>query len=122
MTLSMTVAMVTAGKENSYLKMTENIGRAFNRSCWVCMTLPGREGRIPMYGVVALSWTMPSWVKQGKCIFGVGNGLHKGPKFELLVINSTRSVFIDRKHTSEHGVGVGWRNITGIGCSWEYGN
>lgn len=58
-------------------------------------------------------------MEHGKCKFGVED---KGPKFDLLAVNSTRSIFIDRKHDSKGGVGVGWRNLTGLGCRREYKN
>ena len=119
----MTVTTVVAWHGNSYLKMTEKIGQAFNKSCWICTALPRGEGRVPMYGVATLNWTIASWVEYGKCKFGLEDKQdkpQKGPRFELLILDSTRSIFVDRKF--DKGVGVGWRNLTGIGCSWEYGN
>lgn len=39
------VAVVTAWQEKSYLKITEKIGQALNKSCWICSALPRGEGR-----------------------------------------------------------------------------
>lgn len=78
---------------------------------------------MPVYGIVALNWTISSWVEHGKCKFGIEDDKpQKVPKFDLLIINSARSIFVDRKNGSKGGVGVGWRNLTGIMYSWEYGN
>lgn len=120
--IGMIGTVVTAWQENSYLRMTEKIGQTLNRSCWICTALPRGEGRVPVYGIVVLNWTIPEWVEHGKCKFGIEDKPQKGPKFDLLVINSSRSIFVDRKVNGKDGVGVGWRNLTGLGCSWEYGN
>lgn len=77
---------------------------------------------MPVYGIVALNWTIPNWVEHGKCKFGLEDKPQKGTKFDLLIINSARPIFVDRKNNSKGGMGVRWRNLTGIGCNWEYGN
>lgn len=33
-----------------------------NADCWVCKALCRGEGRVPVYRVVALNWTIPDWV------------------------------------------------------------
>lgn len=104
MTTSVIVVAVTAWQENSYLRMIEKIGQALNRSCWICIALPRREGRALAYGIVAVNWTIPNWVE----IWSIEDKPQKGPEFDLLVINSTGSIFVDRKNNSEGGVGVGW--------------
>ena len=84
MIISVIVVAVTAWQENSYLRMTETIGQALNRSCWICTALPRGEGRVTVYGIVALKWTIPSWVEHGKFKFGIEDKPQKGPKFDLL--------------------------------------
>ena len=97
--------VVTAWQENSYLRMTERIGQALNKSCWIRTALPRGEGKVLVNGTVALNWTIPDWVEHGKCKLGIEDKPQKGPKFDLLVINSTRSIFVDRKTDGKGGVG-----------------
>lgn len=68
----------------------------------------------------ALNWTIPNWVEYGKCEFGVEENPQKGPKFDLLVISSTKSIFVDRKHDSKSGVGDRWQNLSGVEYNWKY--
>jgi len=84
MIISVIVVAVTAWQENSYLRMTEKIGQALNRSCWICTALPRGEGRVPVYEIVALNWTIPNCVEHGKCKFGIEDKPQKGPKFDLV--------------------------------------
>lgn len=58
----------------------------------------------------------------GNCKHGEENQHKLGPKFYLLVINNTWPIFIDRNNDSANPINVGWRNLSGLGCSWEYGN
>ena len=102
-----TGVVVTAWQEKSYFRRTEKMGQALNKSGWICNALPRGEGKVPVYGIVALHWTIPDWLEHGKCKFGIEEKSQKGPKFDLLVINFTRSIFVDRKTDSKGGVGVG---------------
>ena len=77
--ISMIGAVVTAWQENSYLKITDKIGQALNKSCWICNALPRGEGKVPLYGIVALQWTVPGWLEHGKCKFGIEDKPQKGP-------------------------------------------
>ena len=105
--ISMIGAVVTAWQEKNYLKISRKIGQALNKSCWICTAFPRGEGKVPVYGIVALNWTIPDWVEHGKYKFEIEGKPQKGPKFDLLVINSTRSIFVDRKTDGKGGVGVG---------------
>ena len=78
-----------------------------NKSCWICTAFPRGEEKVPVYGIVALNWTIPDWVEHGKCKFGIEDKSQKGPKFDLLVINFTRSIFVGRKTDGKGGVEVG---------------
>ena len=71
MTVSVIVVAVIAWQESSYLRMTEKIGQALNRSCWICTALPRGEGRVMVYEIVVLNWTIPNWVEYRKCKFGI---------------------------------------------------
>ena len=77
--VSMIGAVVTAWQENSYLKITDKIGQALNKSCWICTGFPRGEGKVPVYGIVALNWTIPYWVEHRKCKFGIEDKPQKGP-------------------------------------------
>ena len=105
--VSMIGAVVIAWQVNSYLKITDKIGQALNKSCWICTAFPRGEGKVPVYGIVALNWTIPYWVEHRKCKFGIEDKSQKGPKFDLLVINFTRSIFVGRKTDGKGGVEVG---------------
>ena len=105
--VSATGVVVTAWQEKSYFRRTEKMGQALNKSGWICNALPRGEGKVPVYGIVALHWTLPGWLEHGKCKFGIDDKPQRGPKFDLLVINSTRSIFVDRKTDGKDGVGVG---------------
>ncbi len=89
--VSMIGAVVTAWQENSYLKITEKIGQALNKSCWICTAFPRGEGKVPVYGIVALNWTIPDWVEHGKCKFGIEDKPQKGPKFEVVCLKEKRN-------------------------------
>lgn len=62
---------------------------------------------MPVYGIVALNWTIPDWVEHRRCKFGIEDKPQEGPKFDLLVINSSRSISVGRKTDGKGGVGVG---------------
>ena len=53
--------------------------RALDKSCWICNALPRGEGKVPLYGIVALHWTVPHWLEHGKCKFGIEDKPQKGP-------------------------------------------
>ena len=61
-----------------------------------------------VYGVVALNWTIPNWVEHKECKYGIEDKLQKGPKVDLLIINSSKSVFVDKENDSEISMKVGW--------------
>ena len=61
--ISMIGAVVIAWQVNSYLKITDKIGQALNKYCWICTAFPRGEGKVPVYGIVALHWTIPDWLE-----------------------------------------------------------
>ena len=77
--VSTTGVVVTAWQEKSYFRRTEKMGQALNKSCWICNALPRGEGKVPLYGIVALHWTVPHWLEHGKCKFGIEDKPQKGP-------------------------------------------
>ena len=77
--VSKTGVVVTAWQEKSYFRRTEKMGQALNKSSWICNALPRGEGKVPVYGIVALHWTDPHWLEHGKCKFGIEDKPQKGP-------------------------------------------
>lgn len=54
------------------------------------------------------NWTIPNWVEHGECKYGMEDKLRKGPRFDLLIISSSKSIFVDRENDSEISVKIGW--------------
>ena len=77
--VSTTGVVVTAWQEKSYFRRTEKMDQALNKSSWICNALPRGEGKVPVYGTVALHWTLLDGLEHGKCKFEIEDKPQKGP-------------------------------------------
>ncbi|XP_067999225.1 uncharacterized protein [Melanerpes formicivorus] len=111
---------------NMYLNVSQELALQTNLSnCWICTELPRGQMRTPLFGVASMNWTWgPSdWVTTSdsnfhNCQHGKDSSERLGPKFDLLIVDPSRTLFVESNESSENK--VGWRNLTGLGCSWNY--
>ncbi|XP_054034852.1 uncharacterized protein LOC128899506 [Dryobates pubescens] len=111
---------------NMYLNVSQELALQTNLSnCWICTELPRGQMRTPLFGVASMNWTWgPSdWVTTSEsnfhnCQHGKDSSESLGPKFDLLIVDPSRTLFVESNEISENK--VGWRNLTGLGCSWNY--
>ncbi|XP_067999133.1 uncharacterized protein [Melanerpes formicivorus] len=111
---------------NMYLNVSQELALQTNLSnCWICTELPRGQMRTPLFGVASMNWTWgPSdWVTTSdsnfhNCQHGKDSSESLGTKFDLLIVDPSRTLFVESNESSENK--VGWRNLTGLGCSWNY--
>lgn len=100
----------------SVIQTLVNATRA--KDCWICTALP-RGSKLPLYGIASTNWTQNVfWNFNYSCKYGQENDTSKGPQFDVVTL--TNNTLFCQKDPQNRSADLGYRNITGIGCSWNY--